>query len=151
MIVCLTPPSAIGNFDVYHRQGKSGHLLVNIPGFLKPKSRFFDIWNKIEAIAKLHSESNPPFFRWLRISRKAPMARRICRFARNRTSEKIIEFDSQSEFCNYLIVCYFHHTPICSDCLMFAEPLALLDEKKECFMRKNMLSTRLIKKLSKLG
>jgi len=80
MIVCLTPPSAIGNFDLYPRQWKSGHLLVIIHGFLEPKSGFFDIWNEM--------------------------------------------------------VCYFHHTPICLNCLMFAEPLALLDEKKECFIRK---------------
>ena len=31
---------------------------------------------------------------------KVPMAKRICHFAKNRTNEKIIEFDSRSQFCN---------------------------------------------------
>ena len=41
-------------------------------------------------------------FPLVRIFRKAPMAERICRFAKNRTNEKKLEFGSQSEFCNSL-------------------------------------------------
>ena len=55
-----------------------------------------------EVVAKLHLGPNLPFLRRIRISRKSPMANRICRFARNRTDAKIIKFGLQSEFCNYL-------------------------------------------------
>ena len=39
---------------------------------------------------------NSCFFRWIWIFRKAPMAKRICHFAKNQTNEKITEFGPHS-------------------------------------------------------
>src|SRR5579862_2049463 len=41
-------------------------------------------WNYFnEPVAKLQFGANPRLLRWIRISRKVPMASRICHFARN--------------------------------------------------------------------
>ena len=69
------------------------------PNFESAEEYTFSITLSNEPFAKLHLWPNSPFGRRIRISRKSPMADKICRFARNRTDAKIIKIGLQSEFC----------------------------------------------------
>jgi len=160
MIECFALQIPVGIFDVHFLKGKNRHLLVFVPGFMEPRFGFFNIWSEMAYYFHEKGYSCLLFDLAGQGESCFPLSFNIWNQQRNAILQQFadykVHFVARGIGTVFLstnqihiainpsllesVAKQFEHirwkpSPSCNDCLVLAEPYALLDVEKECFHR----------------